>query len=63
MQQNYRKARKEAGIRPEKAASELGVSISTLFSWERGNSSPDADRLIIMSSLYGKRIDYLLALE
>ena len=63
MQQNYRKARKEAGIRPEKAASELGVSIATLFSWERGNSSPDADKLVLMSSLYGKRIDYLLALE
>ena len=62
-EQNYRKAREEAGVRPERAAAELGVSITTLFNWERGETSPDADKLVIMSQLYGKRIDYLLALE
>lgn len=63
MTQNYRKAREEAGIKAERAAAELGVSITTLFNWERGDTSPDADKLVLMSSLYGKRIDYLLALE
>ena len=62
-EQNYRKAREDAGIRPERAAVELGVSISTLFSWERGETSPTANKLIEMSNLYGKRIDYLLALD
>lgn len=62
-EQNYRKAREEAGVRPERAASELGVSITTLFNWERGETSPDADKLVIMANLYGKKIDYLLALE
>lgn len=62
-EQNYRKAREEAGIRPERAAAELGVSITTLFSWERGETSPNADKLVSMSGLYDKRIDYLLALD
>lgn len=62
-EQNYRKAREDAGIRPERAAVELGVSISTLFSWERGETSPTANKLVDMSNLYGKKIDYLLALE
>ena len=62
-EQNYRKAREGAGVRPERAAAELGVSITTLFNWERGETSPDADKLVTMSRLYGKRIDYLLALE
>lgn len=62
-EQNYREARKNAGYSPERAASELGVSISTLFSWERGITSPNADKLIEMSGMYGVKIDYLLALE
>lgn len=60
---NYRKARESAGIKAEQAAVELGVSISTLFSWERGETSPNADKLIAMSNLYDKKVDYLLALE
>ena len=62
-EQNYRKAREDAGIRPERAATELGISITTLFSWERGETSPTANKLVDMSNLYGKKIDYLLALE
>ena len=61
--QNYRKAREDAGVRPERAAAELGVSITTLFSWERGETSPNADKLVSMANLYGKKVDYLLALD
>lgn len=60
--QNYRKAREDAGIKAEQAAVSLGVSITTLYSWERGETSPDADKLVLMSQLYGKKVDYLLAL-
>ena len=60
---NYRKAREEAGIRAERAAAELDVSITTLYSWEKGLTSPDADKLIEMTKLYGKNADYLLALD
>lgn len=62
MNQNYRKAREEAGIKAERAAVELGVSITTLYGWERGDTSPDADKLVLMTELYGKKADYLLAL-
>jgi len=61
--QNYRKAREQAGIKAERAAAELGVSITTLFNWERGDTSPDADKLVDMSHLYGKSVTYLLALD
>lgn len=60
--QNYRKARVEAGLSGERAAVELGVSISTLYAWERNDTSPDADKLVLMSKLYNKPVDYLLAL-
>ena len=63
MEQNYRKARESAGIKAERAAAELGVSITTLFSWERGDTSPSANKLIDMAKLYGRKVDYLLALD
>jgi len=62
MEQRYRKAREEAGIKAERAAAELGVSITTLFNWERGDTSPDADKLVLMSRLYGVSADHLLML-
>ena len=59
---NYRKAREKAGIKAERAAADLGISITTLFNWERGDTSPDADRLKLMSKLYDVTTDYLLML-
>ena len=58
--QNYRKARIEAGIKAEKAAVELGISLTTLYNWEKGATSPGADDLIAMANLYGVKVDYLL---
>lgn len=60
---NYREARKRAGIKAEQAASTLGVSITTIFSWERGDTNPSADRLVELAKLYGVTTDYLLALS
>jgi DNA-binding transcriptional regulator YiaG len=60
--QNYREARKKAGLKPEKAATELEVSLTTLLNWERGNTAPDADKLVLMARAYGVSADYLLAL-
>lgn len=62
-EQNYRKAREKAGIKAERAAVELGVSISTLFSWERGDTSPNADKLVDMTQLYGVSANYLLSID
>ena len=62
MQQNYRKARKEAGVKPERAAAELGVSITTLLNWERGVTKPNADNIRDMTRLYKVSSDYLIGL-
>ena len=62
-EQNYRKAREEAGVKAEQAAVSLGVSITTLYAWERGETSPDADKLVEMIRLYGVSANYLLAIE
>lgn len=62
-QQNYRKARESAGIKAERAASELGVSITTLFNWERGDTSPNANSIKDMAILYGVSPSYLIGME
>ena len=62
-EQNYRKAREQAGIKSERAAAELGVSITTLFNWERGDTNPDADKVKAMATLYRVSSDYLLAMK
>ena len=59
-EQNYRKAREKAGIKSERAAAELGVSITTLFNWERGDTSPNANNIREMAKLYGVTANYLL---
>jgi len=56
----YREARKQAGIRPERAAAELGVSITTLLSWERNDTRPNADNIRKMAQLYGMSADVLI---
>lgn len=60
--QNYRRARERAGVKPERAAAELGVSITTLFNWERGDTSPNARNIKDMAKLYGVSADYLINL-
>lgn len=60
--QNYRKARKDASIRVETAASNLGVSITTLLNWERGDTKPNAENIRAMAELYKVTSDYLLGM-
>ena len=59
---NYRRARKNAGIRIESAASAMGVSVTTLLNWERGNTRPNAENIRIMAETYRVSSDYLLGL-
>ena len=59
----YRDARKSAGIRPERAAVELGVSITTLLNWERGITKPNANNIRDMARLYDVTSDYLLGIS
>lgn len=59
---NFRKAREDAGVKAERAAAELGVSITTLFNWERGDTMPNAGNIRDMVMLYGVSADYLIGL-
>lgn len=61
-EQNYRKAREEAGVKAERAAAELGVSITTLFNWERGDTAPNANNIRDMAQLYKVSTDYLIGM-
>lgn len=58
----YREARHAANIRAEAAASEMGVSITTLLNWERGVTKPNAENIRDMARLYKVSSDYLLGL-
>lgn len=60
--QNYRKARKDANVKPERAAAELGVSITTLLNWERGETKPNAKNIYDMAKLYDVSANYLLGI-
>lgn len=53
MKLSYKAARVSAGFTLETASEEIGVSISTLSSYEHGNTKPKIDTIIKMSNLYG----------
>ena len=56
----YREARHAANVSPEEAAWAIGVSLSTLYAWERGERSPDALHMQVMSRLYRCSCDDLM---
>lgn len=58
----FRNVRKEANIKPERAAAELGVSLTTLLNWERGDTKPNSDNIKDMALLYEVSSDVLLGL-
>ena len=60
--ENYRKARKDAGVKIEQAAVQLEVSITTLLNWETGKTKPNAKNIRDMAALYGVTSDYLIGL-
>lgn len=59
----YKEARVKAGIRAEQAAAQLGISLTTLYNWERGDTFPDANKVVEMVKLYGTTSDFLLGME
>lgn len=52
--------RKAAGLSQEALAAQLGVSRQAVSKWERSESSPDTDNLIVLAALYGVSLDELL---
>lgn len=61
-EQNYRKARKDAGVKIEQAAAHLGVSFTTILNWETGKTKPNAQNIKAMAELYNVSADYLIGL-
>lgn len=57
------KMRKAHGYSQEELAEKLGISRQAVSKWERAESSPDTDNLIMLSKLYGVSLDDLLATE
>ena len=52
--------RRQSGFSQEQAAEQLCVSRQAISKWESGQSTPDPDKLVALSKLYGVTIDYLL---
>lgn len=57
------KMRKAHGLSQEDLAEKLGISRQAVSKWERAESSPDTDNLIMLSRLYGVSLDTLLATD
>ena len=54
------KLRKENGYSQEELADKLGISRQAVSKWERAESSPDTDNLIVLARLYNISLDDLL---
>ncbi|MEE0435895.1 MAG: helix-turn-helix transcriptional regulator [Peptococcaceae bacterium] len=52
--------RKKNGWSQEELASQLGVSRQSVSKWESGQSIPDLERILKMSTIFGVSTDYLL---
>ena len=54
--------RKAKGISQEELADKLGVSRQAVSKWESGQSSPDLEKIILLSTCFDVTTDYLTAL-
>lgn len=52
--------RKREGISQEELAHEVGVSRQAVSKWESGQSTPDLEKIIIMSEYFAVTTDYIL---
>ena len=52
--------RKKEGLSQEELADKLGVSRQSVSKWEMAQSTPDLNRILKMSELFGVSTDYLL---
>lgn len=55
--------RKINGLRQIDFAKTLGISQSTLSTWESGRYEPDAESLVRIAAYFGVSVDYILGRE
>lgn len=60
---NLADLRKRHGYSQEALAEKLGISRQAVSKWERGDSTPDTDTLILLAELYNVSLDELIGKE
>lgn len=55
--------RKKSGLSQEELAERLNISRQSVSKWERAESSPDTDNLILLAKIYGVTLDDLLNVD
>lgn len=60
--QNIRTLRKNAGISIKDLQNMLGLGTpQAIYKWQRGDTLPTIDNLVVLSSVFGVKIDDILA--
>ena len=54
-------SRKAGGYTQSEIAEKLGVSFQAVSLWERGETTPELDKLVELASLFGVSLDWLIA--
>ena len=58
--ENLKKFRIEKGLTVKTIAKEVGVSISTIYSWEKDKTKPNLRRLAKLAKYFDTKIDVLV---
>ena len=61
--ENLMALRKQRGWSQEELGNQIGVTRQTVSKWEMGQSTPELEKLIELSRLFGLSIDRLVGLE
>lgn len=62
MANRFKERRKELHLSAEEAAVKIGCKLGTLYSWERGDTKPQAESLANVAKAYDVSTDWLLDL-
>ena len=62
MASKIRGKRSELDLSQEELASELGVNITTICSWESGRTTPSAPYIVRLSEIFKVTLNYLFGL-
>ena len=58
--QKLQMLRQRAGMSQDVLAERLGVSRQAVSRWERDETMPDPDKIVVLADLFGVTTDYLL---